>query len=407
MQSYDIAIIGGGMIGLTLAVSLSGHGFSIAVLDTSEPAPEWQQCNELSPEPALRVSAISLATEQVFRHCQVWDELVNTRVCSYTDMDVREQDSFAQIQFSHHQVQQPYLGHIIENDRIRAALWHKAQQCEDIALIAPCVVKTLQMGGSTNIIQLESEQLLTARLLVGADGAQSRVRQQAGFPASFWDYEQKAIVATIKTELPHGQVARQVFTPTGPLAFLPLWNEHLCSIVWSQDTDAANELLALDEAEFNQRLAVAFDLQLGTCQLQSERQGFPLRMQYARQWISEGVAVIGDAAHTIHPLAGQGANLGILDAAALAETLIALKQASKDIGTAKHLRAFERWRKTEASQMVATMEAFKQLFAGSNPMLKFVRGVGMSLTNQLPVAKHLIIQRAMGMSGELPEMAKL
>lgn len=405
MQTYDIAIVGGGMIGLTLAVGLSGQGMSIVVLDNSEPDTKWNDITE-SEAPAARVSAISLATEQVFRHCQVWDDIAKQRICSYQKMDVKERDSFARIHFSHTQVNQPYLGHIVENDRIRFALWQKTVASDDITLLAPSIIKSLHLQGSTNVIHLENDQLVNARLVVGADGAQSKVRQQAGFPHTFWDYGQQAIVATVRTEMPHQKVARQVFTGTGPLAFLPLWDEHLCSIVWSQDTDTAKYLMTLPETEFSQALSAAFDMQLGPCSLKSQRVSFPLRMQCARQWVDEGVVIIGDAAHTIHPLAGQGANLGILDAAALAELLIDLKQQNKDLGSQKNLRKFERWRKAEASQMVATMEGFKQLFAGENPAKKLVRGIGMSLTDHLPGLKYTIIQRAMGISGDLPAMAR-
>lgn len=405
MQSYDIAVVGGGMIGLTLANCLTGQGLSVVVLDNAEPDPKWNNI-ALTDAPATRVSAISLASEQVFKHCQVWEAIAEQRVCSYVEMDVKEKDSFAHIHFSHEQVHQPCLGHIIENDRIRNALWNKAQASDDITLLAPCRIKELHLQGNINVIQLEDGQLINARLVVGADGGQSKVRQQAGFAHTFRDYEQQAIVATVKTAESHQNVARQVFTSTGPLAFLPLWDEHLCSIVWSQDTDTAKSLMALPEEAFNQALAAAFDMQLGLCTLQSERFSFPLRMQYARQWADDGVVIIGDAAHTIHPLAGQGANLGLLDAAALAELLIALKQQDKDLGSLKNLRQFERWRKSEASQMVATMESFKQLFAGNNPARKLVRGIGMSLTNHLPGLKQHIIQRAMGIAGNLPAIAR-
>ncbi len=406
MQSYDIAIVGGGMVGLTLAVSLSGHGFSIAVLDASTPEEKWLDAGD-DVKPGARVSAISLASEQILRHCQVWDAIAEKRVCSYQDMSVKERDSFAQIQFSHQQVHQPALGHIVENERIRSALWQKAALCSDITLIAPSHIEQIHMEGTTNVLQLSGNQLVNARLLVGADGARSQIRQQAGFPVTFWDYGHHAIVATVKTHGDHENTARQVFTPTGPLAFLPMWEHDMCSIVWSQDVEHADKLMALTDDAFCQALAVAFDTQLGPCALVTERQRFPLRMQYARQWVSEGVAIIGDAAHTIHPLAGQGANLGLLDAAALAETLISLKQQEKDIGKTENLRGFERWRKTEASQMIASMEGFKQLFAGNHPVKKLVRGMGMSLGNALPGFKENVILRAMGVKGELPKMALL
>jgi len=397
MQSFDIAIIGAGMVGLTLANALSGSGLTVAVLDQAEPDVRWAS-NDLSFDPSLRVSALNMATQKALERCGAWSLLSKQRMCAYQSMDVREQDSFARIAFSHQEVNLPQLGYIAENAYIQHALWLRAVQNKDIQLIAPSLVKSLHLDGASNVIQLQDDRLIQARLVVGADGGRSIVRTQAAFPVTFSDYGQQAIVASIRTELPHQLTARQVFTPTGPLAFLPLWHTNLCSIVWSQDAEQANRLMALPEAEFEKQLATAFNMQLGLCKLESERQTYPLRMQLARKWLSDGVVIIGDAAHTIHPLAGQGANLGIQDAIALADALIDIKVKELDIGDSRHLRAFERWRKAEASEMVATMEGFKQLFAGSHPVKKLIRGVGMSLTNQLTPIKQQLIARAVGLN---------
>jgi len=397
MQSFDIAIIGAGMVGLTLANALSGSGLTVAVLDQAEPDVKWAS-NDLSFDPSLRVSALNMATQKALERCGAWSSLSKQRMCAYQSMDVREQDSFARIAFSHQEVNLPQLGYIAENAYIQHALWQRAVQNKDIQLIAPSQVKSLHLDGASNVIQLQDDRLIQARLVVGADGGRSIVRTQAAFPVTFSDYGQQAIVATIRTELPHQLTARQVFTPTGPLAFLPLWHTNLCSIVWSQDAEQANRLMALPEVEFEKQLATAFNMQLGLCKLESERQTYPLRMQLARKWLSDGVVIIGDAAHTIHPLAGQGANLGIQDAIALADALIDIKVKELDIGDSRHLRAFERWRKAEASEMVATMEGFKQLFAGSHPVKKLIRGVGMSLTNQLTPIKQQLIARAVGLN---------
>jgi 2-octaprenylphenol hydroxylase len=243
-------------------------------------------------------------------------------------------------------------------------------------------------------------------LVVGADGANSWLREKSTIPLTFWDYQHHALVATIKTELPHEHCARQIFTPDGPLAFLPLFEQNLCSIVWSVSPEKAQQLKSLSAVEFNKQLSRNFDNRLGLCELQSERFSFPLRMRYARDFAKHRIALIGDAAHTIHPLAGQGVNLGLLDAVSLGQTIEQNIAEEKDIGLYKNLRYFERWRKTEAAQMIASMELLKQLFAGDNPMQKALRDVALVFTDQVSPLKTSFIKQAMGLSGELPLLAK-
>tara|TARA_R110002167_G_scaffold3385_3_gene16540 strand:+ start:99 stop:1313 length:1215 start_codon:yes stop_codon:yes gene_type:complete len=401
MRAFDIIVVGGGIVGLTQALALKNSGLSVAVVEShvSQGMP--------SDDPELRVSALTLATENIFHNLGVWQHLDPNRLCSYVDMQVWDQDSFGKITFSADQVEKHQLGHIVENQAIRHSLWIQAQNSSHIELLAPSKIKQLVFGQQECFITLDDTSQLTARLVIGADGANSVVKKQANLAQTFWDYDQHAIVATVKTAMPHKNTARQIFTPTGPLAFLPLWDAHHCSIVWSQDEPKAATLLKLSNTEFDKALTVAFDGTLGLCELVSDRQSYPLKMRYTRQWVGNRVAIIGDAAHTIHPLAGQGANLGILDAAALAEQIIKLVEQNKDFGLAKNLRPFERWRKTEAVKMVAAMEGFKRLFAGDQAVKKLIRDTGLSLANHSSFTKQKIIQHAMGLEGELPELAKL
>jgi 2-octaprenylphenol hydroxylase len=400
MQSYDVVIVGGGMVGLVLALALKDSELSVAVIDSE------QGNKPLGEKPELRVSALSLASENILRRLGIWDDIDRQRRLSYQHMSVWDKDSFGKIEFSHSDVQQTQLGHIIENQSLRGSLWQKAESSAYIELVAPKKITNLVFGQQESFITLDDESMLSARLVVGADGANSYVRQKAGLPLTFWDYDHRAIVATVKTSLPHKHTARQILTPTGPLAFLPLWDEHRCSIVWSQDEPEAQRLLALSPEEFNKALTASFDGCLGLCELASERQSYPLKMRYARKWVCDRVALVGDAAHTIHPLAGQGVNLGMLDAAALAEQLSKLAEQGKDSGLHKNLRPYERWRKTEAVKMIASMEGLKRIFAGDNPLKKLVRDAGLSAVNRLPNAKEKFIQQAMGLDGELPRLAR-
>ena len=400
METYDIAVIGAGIVGLVQALTLKNSGLKVALID--------QQSAPIKPQGAagLRISALTLASQNILTALGAWQTLDQKRIAAYHNMQVWEQDSFAQIEFDATQVAHQRLGYIVENQAIVASLWHQAEQADFIELIVGTSIKQLALSSQSNIIVLADERMLSARLVIGADGANSQVRQAAHFPLTYWDYDQHAIVANVKTSVKHDFTARQVFSATGPLAFLPLWDEQQCSIVWSQDEPRANELMAMSAEEFNKTLTVAFDGQLGLCELVSARQIYPLTMRYARQWLADGVVVVGDAAHTIHPLAGQGANLGILDAAALAEQICSVIAQGKDFRLRRHLRPFERWRKTEALKMIAAMEGFKRLFGGHTTGKKLIRDLGLSAVNQLPKSKKMIISHAMGLSGELPLMAK-
>ena len=400
MQTFDVAVIGAGIVGLVQALALKSSGLKVALID-SQSAPE----TPVGPA-QLRVSALTLATQNVLTALGAWQKLDTSRIAPYHSMSVWEQDSFAKIEFAARDVKQAQLGYIVENQAVLASLWHQAACANFIELFAESRIKQLALSAQGSFISLADERMLTARLVIGADGANSLVRKVANFPQTFWDYEQHAIVATILTSVPHDNVARQIFTGSGPLAFLPLWDQQHCSIVWSQDEAQASMLMSLSDTEFNKALTAAFDGQLGLCELVSVRQSFPLKMSYARQWLSQGVAIVGDAAHTIHPLAGQGANLGILDAAALAEQICTLVAQDKDFSLLRNLRPFERWRKTETLKMIAAMEGFKRLFAGNATGKKLLRDLGLNAVNQLPQSKNTIIKHAMGLAGELPTLAK-
>lgn len=400
MQNYDVAIVGAGMVGLTMALCLKGSGLEVIIIDSQSPD------RGLSDSPETRVSAINLASETLFKNLQVWQQINPSRARAYDNMEVWEQDSFGRISFSNQDVGHQHLGTIVENQAIILALLDQIQQTANIEQRYDCRIAKLRFGQQESFIQLEGDDAISAKLVIGADGANSLVRKQAGFPITFWDYEHVAIVATVKTELAHAATARQAFTPHGPLAFLPLSDPNLCSIVWSQQSAQANALLAMSDTEFSHAVTVAIDGQLGVVELCSERHRYPLRMRYCRQWVRDRAVVIGDAAHTIHPLAGQGANLGLGDAAALAQLIRQLAEAEKDIGLATNLRSFERWRKTEAIKMIATMEGFKRLFSGSNPLKKIFRDTGMMLVDKAGPVKQGLIRQAAGLDGTLPELAK-
>ncbi len=398
LVNVDIAIVGAGITGQTLALALAQHDFKVAIIDANDIAQDIT--DEFSP----RVSAISKASERIFKKVGVWQNI--QRMQAYTEMHVWEDQAFGRITFSAQENKVENLGHIIENSCIVQALYETGKAENNIQVFAGQKITAINRSDEQQFINLDSADMIAAKLIVGADGGNSFVRQTAAFPVTFWDYDHTAIVANIKTEHAHKNIARQAFTPTGPLAFLPLSSPNACSIVWSQDTREAERLLSLTDEEFCKSLQVALDNKLGKCELLSKRVNYPLKMQYAQQWADNGIVLVGDAAHTIHPLAGQGANLGLLDCAALAQELGKLKEAGKAFHTRKALRPYERWRKAEAAKVIATMEGFKRLFNGCDPALKLARNAGLTATNAIPPIKKFFIQQAMGSGGKMPELAK-
>ncbi len=400
MQSFDVTIIGGGMVGLALAAALKNSDMRIAVI-------EGQSIDESMDDiPEIRVSALNRASEIFLKNIHAWNGIEKRRFSEYTGMYVWEKDSFASVSFDAESLYQPNLGYIVENKVVQQSLLEQVKQQGNVTLFMSCHCQSFSMGESEAWLVLDNGTSMTTKLVVGADGANSWVRNQSQIPLTHWDYGHAALVANVVTELPHDGIARQIFTPDGPLAFLPMADEHLCSIVWSTEPPRAEQLQTMSDEEFNKSLTVEFDNRLGLCEVQSSRQVYPLKMRYARDFVQERIALVGDAAHTIHPLAGQGVNLGFLDAASLAETLLEVWNEGRDIGRKKNLRPYERWRKAEASKMIAAMQSFKVLFDGDFPLKKLARGVGMSLFNELTVPKDELMKRALGLKGELPQLAK-
>ncbi|MFQ2252384.1 FAD-dependent 2-octaprenylphenol hydroxylase [Aeromonas hydrophila] len=400
MQNVDVVIVGGGMVGLGLAAALKGSALKVAVIEGQLPE------SELDEAPDNRVSALSLASQRILQQVGAWRGIEARRLQPYGQMEVWEQDSFGRIAFDAASLRQPELGHIVENRVIQLALLEAILDGDNIQLLSPARASSLQSGEAGSLLLLEDGRALSAKLVVAADGAHSWVRRQADIPLTSWDYGHHALVATVRCAEPHEAVARQIFTPEGPLAFLPLWQPDLCSIVWSVPAKRAEALCQCDEEQFNRQLTTAFDGRLGLCKVEGVRSAIPLTARYARDFARERLVLVGDAAHTIHPLAGQGVNLGLLDAAALAEQILRNQAAGKDIGRLANLRGYERWRKSEAASMLAAMEGLKRLFAGSNPLKKLVRGAGLRAFDLLTPLKQSVIRAAMGLEGELPALAK-
>ncbi|WP_394493547.1 FAD-dependent oxidoreductase [Shewanella sp. ENK2] len=398
-QTYDVAIVGGGMVGLATAIGLAEADLNVVVIDAG-------QTQAVTGEPRLRVSAINKASERLLTNLGAWQYINSARTAPYQKMAVWDKDGLGKIAFDAASISEPSLGAIIENQAISYALAKRTAELANITHLEGQRLERVAFGERESWLTLDNGDNLSAALVVAADGANSWVRSQCQIPLTFWDYGHHAIVATIRTAQPHEDTARQVFLADGPLALLPLYEDNLCSIVWSVSPQEAERLLALTPAEFSKALTAASDGRLGICELVSERQSHPLRMRYARHFARHRLVLAGDAAHTIHPLAGQGVNLGFLDAASIVDTVTNLHEAGKDIGDYANLRALERYRKAEAIEMITAMEGFKRLFAGSNPFKKAFRDLGLNLIDNAAGLKTVFIKQAIGNKLKLPKLCR-
>ncbi|KEA63454.1 2-octaprenyl-3-methyl-6-methoxy-1,4-benzoquinol hydroxylase [Marinobacterium lacunae] len=413
LDKSDVVIVGGGMVGVALACALAPSGLSIRILESREGSPQAL----IDALPALaeqgfdpRVSALTCASQQFLTHVGAWPNMQASRVCPYTDMDVWDGRGTGAIQFSAAELHEPCLGHIVENRVTLAALYSVMLESENIRFDAGVKIESVsppdQQGKRT--IRLAGAQSLETALLVGADGAQSRIRALTGMGATEWDYGHHAIVTTIETEKPHRFTCWQRFTEDGPLALLPLADpsERKMSIVWSTSPAHARELMALEDEAFCAELGHAFEYRLGEVRACDTRFLHPLRQRHAQRYVQSGLALVGDAAHTIHPLAGQGVNLGLLDAAALAEVLLDARARGESPGDERVLRRYQRMRRAANLQTAAAMEGFRRLFDDLPAPVRLLRSGGMSLVNRMaPVKQHLMLM-AMGLRGDVPRLAR-
>jgi 2-octaprenylphenol hydroxylase len=409
---HDILIVGGGMVGLTCATLLAQYGeetarsFSIGIVETSPPAPVRPNADI-----ELRVSALSRISRTILQFSGIWPAIAATRISPYRRMCVWQADGAAgsarSISFDAAELGEPDLGCIVENGVIRRAAWERVNAMHSVSLHLGSAPAALHEETDALELILENGQRLRTRLLVGADGARSWVRQALGVTSREREYGQRAIVAHVESQRSHRETAWQRFIAGGPVALLPL-DDGRSSVVWSCPDATAAELMAADKKIFDQRLTLATDQVLGSLTTTTERADFPLSLAYAQRYTGRRYALIGDAAHRVHPLAGQGANLGLLDAAALAETL-AVQQASPviDPGDPVILRRYERWRKGDNLLTMGVLDGLHRLFgAGWVPAAR-LGGLGLGIVDRLAPVKRRLALYAMGDSGDLPMAARV
>jgi 2-octaprenylphenol hydroxylase len=401
----DLLIIGAGMVGSALALALRDSGLNIVVVDGGP----------LTVKPFVadapfeaRVSALSIASQRILERLGVWEGILARRVSPYGDMHVWDGSGTGKVHFSASSVHAEVLGHIVENRVVQDALVERLQQ-SSIGLLADTRLEQMRRSGDDWLLTLSDGRLLRSPLVVAADGANSTVRRMTGTATREWDYLHHAIVTSVRTAESHHKTAWQRFTDEGPLAFLPLdrEGEHWCSIVWSVTPEQSERLMKLDDERFCRELETAFEGRLGKVISVDPRLCVPLRQRHAKRYVAEGLALIGDAAHTIHPLAGQGVNLGFLDAAVLAEVLRGAVERGERLADERVLSRYERRRMPHNLALMAAMEGFERLFQADALPVRLLRNAGLKMVDRSTEAKALFVRQALGLSGDLPELAKL
>jgi len=399
IEEFDVVIVGGGMVGSAVACSLGNSSLKVAVIESTPPP-------AFSPEQAhdLRVSALSIASKNILETVGAWDGIVARRFCPFKRMRVWE--TAGDTEFCSDDINYPELGYIVENRITQLALLDRLQEFDNIELICPSTITKINYAiGEDSLLQLEDGRKLSAKVLVAADGGQSRVRQIVGLGVTSWDYKQHALVIYIETAYEQQDITWQRFLPSGPQAFLPLTG-HYGSIVWYNSPDEVRRLKSLSYDALKDELLSAFPDCLGQVHAVLAVGSFPLKRQHAQNYVKPGVVLVGDAAHMINPLAGQGVNIGLLDAAALGEVLIDAAKKGLALGDISALRRYEQMRRNENLKMMTVMDVFYQVFSNEILPLKLIRNLGLGLAERLLPAKNKVMRSAMGLEGKLPKLAR-
>ena len=387
--ALDVAVVGGGMVGAAAALALAEAGFATALLEAREPAP-WSAEQEVD----LRVVGLAPSSIALLDELGVWASIREARSGPYAHMHVWDAESGASIHFDAANEGRDLLGHIVENNLVQWRLW-LALEAAGVQRLCPAEVKGFEAQDDRIQLDLADGQSIAARLLVAADGAGSPLRKLAGIETRGRDYAQRAVVAHVRTERPHQGTAWQRFLPDGPLALLPLADGR-SSVVWSLPDDEAKRVLALDDDAFLAALGVASDFRLGRIVGSTPRAAFPLKLQLATTYQAERFVLLGDAAHAVHPLAGQGVNLGLRDVAELRDTLLAAREAGRDIAAAHVLRRYARRRRSADTLDALGFDALARIYGWRASPLVAARGLGVRLVDRIGPLKRRLAEHAAG-----------
>jgi len=386
----DVLVVGGGAIGAALALALARDDFDVALIEKNAPKP-WRAEDEVD----LRVVALAPDTRELLDELGVWNGIVAARVGPYRHMRVWDAGAPGELAFDAAEQGEAALGWIVENKLVQDALWQAIAAHPRVRLVCPGDVAEVENASDAAIVALADGTRLRANVLVAADGAESPLRKQLGIDCVERDYAQRAVVAHVATERPHEDTAWQRFLPGGPLAFLPL-GDGRCSIVWSLPNDEAARILALDDEAFRRQLGAAFDFRLGAITAATQRAAFPLRLRLAKKYVAGRCVLAGDAAHVVHPLAGQGMNLGFRDVACLRRVVRDARERGSDIGAAHVLRRYERERRSENALAARGLDTIQRVFDIPGVPAAFLRSIGVMAVQRSRLLKDLAGAAAAG-----------
>ena len=395
---FDIVVVGAGLVGLAFACSMNASGYRILIVEAGDP-PLYDDSQF-----DVRVNSINLSSERFLDALGVWPLVLEKRVTPFHLIKVWDSVGGG-IEFHADEIGEQYLGHIVENNVLTTSLMERIDGAENIEKMFGARLESIQTESHHVCVKIDNREPLTSYLVVGADGGNSMVRKMAGIECIEEPYHQRAIVAQIEVSEPIPGTAFQRFLPTGPLALLPLTDDSY-SIVWSCSFDRAEELEKCEAREFEEQLERCLDYRFGEVRLMSGRVAFNLRKLQARSYFSGRTVLLGDAAHVIHPLAGMGANLGLMDAAALYDVLPSSLSPEDDPWNYSSMRKYERWRKSVNIPVINLMDGFDKGFRTSSQAMRMMLGLGLTFTNRLNMTKRKIIRLACGLSGDIPKIAK-
>jgi len=395
-QGFDAIVVGGGPVGGTLALALARAGVSVAVIDHEDPA------KDLVAEFDGRALAVALTASRALTAIGLWPHIL-PYAAPIERIRVADGHSPATLNYRHDEMGDEPFGWIVESQGLRRAFATAMGAQANLTRFAPAKVTGIERGPALATVRLEDGETLTAPLIVGADGRRSMVRESAGIAIDKRDYKQIAIVCTVAHEEPHGNVAHEHFLPAGPFAILPL-PRNRSGVVWTEKDTLAPAIMRAGDAEFLAELKARFGDFLGRIELEGPRFAHPLSFQLAADYIAPRLALVGDAAHAMHPVAGQGMNMGLRDAAALAERIVEAKRLGLDLGGSEVLERYKRWRRFDNLLMLAMTDGLVRLFSNEIAPLKLARDIGLAAVNRMPAAKRLFTSHAMGLAGDLPRL---